>query len=53
LESDSDIEDLENIAGGDMFAYLDKVNLHLAAEERVINAWNKQDAAKESEKKVK
>jgi len=55
LESDSDIEeeDLANIAGGDMFAYLDKVNLHLAAEERVINAWNKQDALKESDKKAK
>jgi hypothetical protein len=26
-----------------MFAYLDKVNLHLAAEEKVIQAWNKQD----------
>jgi hypothetical protein len=43
LESDSDLEDLEDLAGHDMFAYLDKVNLHLAAEEKIISAWNKQD----------
>ena len=44
LESDSDSDlDYKNIAGNDMFGYLDKINLHLAAEERVIEAWNKQD----------
>lgn len=37
LESDSDSDlDYKAIAGADMFGYLDKINMHLAAEEKVI-----------------